>query len=619
MPGTRVQVDQQERFWEAIRNGASQRTAARVAGISESTAKRLLKKPSNGREYREVRRQRDIPESPLSPEEWSEEARRATEDFPFFCRRYFGVELSPWQVEASRRLIGLAESPDREFVVLNAPPGLGKSTLLVMLAGWWVVRDRTERILFISRAHSLAERNAMRLRRALERSSPAVGADACLAVDFGRFKPRMGEMWKRDEYVVEQMDGSPIEEKEPTVSSFGFDSEWIGNRLTKILGDDLDSTKTIRSMEIVEKNRDIFDNELEPRVEPRGLMAICQQRLGSFDFSDHCLSKVVLPDDDGSDEDPDGTSQYGHIIYKAHYEDRCEGRASHRADSPPYPDGCLLDPRRLPWRDVRKVMNNPSRFKVVYQQEDAAASDALVQRIWVDGGYSPSGEKHIGCWDPDRGVWELPVRHDGTSALDGPVIGVVTVDPSPTRFWSIQAWVYHPASEQRFLLDLHRERMEAPEFLDWSQSLGSFTGIVEDWWQAFRRLGVPLSYVIVERNAAQRFMLQYDHFHRWMRTRQVSVLAHETTNNKAHPDYGVQMLGPKWRHGQVRLPGKLGMSRIASMRLVDEVLRWPHSATTDCVMGQWFLEHAIATYAIGVQEEDASTEAWTPAWLRGAA
>lgn len=592
MGGQRITQSQKDHFWSLRAQGWSIASAAREAGFSIGSAKGLEKKRSNGADYIRAKAEKkaNIPDAPVPLDEVCPEAKAALADETgfLFCKRYLGVELVPWQVEAWGHMEASWASRDREFLCENAAPGAGKSLKGVAFAAKLVVLDRSVRVLFISRAHSLAERNSRRLRRLLERTSPPVGAESTLSADFGRFKPRYGgDVWQASQFVVEQMDGAPIDEKEPTASAFGFDSEWLGNRLDFVFGDDLDSTRSIRNMEIVEGNREIFDNELEARLEPGGLFVIAQQRLGAFDFSNHVLSKVTPPEDDDGETDRVGVAQYKHVIFKAHYDDRCTPE-HHRPGALPYPEGCLLQPDRLSWRDIRKAMNNPQRFKVVYQQEDAGAEEALVQKIWVEGGRAPDGTTYLGCWDKDRGSWELP------QGLTPGMLGIVTVDPSPTRYWSVQAWAVHPDTEQRFLLDLHREKMTAPDFLDWSTTGNCFIGLADEWWQRFQLLGVKLSHVIVERNAAQRFMLQYDFFHRWQRLRGLNVVEHETTRNKSDPNYGIQMLAQVWKYGQVRLPGRqMDHGRIASMRLVDEVTRWPNTSTDDCVLGQWFLEHNL--------------------------
>src|SRR5690606_8152732 len=135
------------------------------------------------------------------------------------------------------------------------------------------------------------------------------------------------------------------------------------------------------------------------------------------------------------------------------------------------PHGCLLQPNRLSWRDVRKAMADPQKFAVVYQQEDEAQTNALVQKVWIDGGLGNDGKLYIGCSDKDRGIAEPP------RGLTPPVYSIATADMSPTRYWAIQWWAYHPATNQRFLLDLIRQVMEAPDFLDWDHYSSSFVGV----------------------------------------------------------------------------------------------------------------------------------------------
>jgi hypothetical protein len=596
------------------RAGCTQSEIGRRVGLDRGTVKAIVNgvAANNGQEWVAARSDVVVP-GPRRPDQWCSEAVVALGDRSgfLFCKRYFGIELSPWQRVSWETMEDLWDSVDREFLCENAAPGLGKSTVKVAFAAKRIVVDRAVRVLFISRAQSLAERNTMRLRRALERTSPAVGALATLSGDFGRFKPSgAGDVWRKHEFVVEQSDGTPIEEKEPTVSSFGFDAEWLGNRLDLMFGDDLDSTRSIRNFETVQVNRQIFDDELEPRLEGGGLMAITQQRLGPFDFSSHALSKQVLFDDDGVSDEVDSEPQYRHLVFKAHYDDRCRGIETHRPDAPPWPEGCLLDPRRLTWRDIRKAMNSRRRFAVVYQQEEADESDALVPRLWVDGGRGTDGVDYPGCWDKNRGLAEVP------EGLVAPNLSVVTCDPSPTRFWSIQWWLVNAPTEQRFLLDLVRQAMDAPDFLDFDMNEGRFTGLLEEWWQRSADMGSPFSHLIVEANAAQRFMLQYDLFRKWATQRKVLVIPHQTHRNKSDPEFGVQSLASLYKFGRVRLPGRQGADpgRVASMKLVDEVTRWPQGATDDCVMAEWFLEWNLPNLTGSVSGK--SQRRHVPSWMR---
>jgi hypothetical protein len=89
-------------------------------------------------------------------------------------------------------------------------------------------------------------------------------------------------------------------------------------------------------------------------------------------------------------------------------------------------------------------------------------------------------------------------------------------------------------------------------------------------------------------------MLQIRHVQRWATRHKVTIIGHETHRNKSDPKMGVQTIGQIWKHGQVRLPGK-GMGRVVSLKLVDEVTRYPGGTYDDQVLAQWFGEWNLPT------------------------
>lgn len=544
---------------------------------------------------------------PIPVGELSEPARRALGDFGFFQRRYFGRIATPWQEMAAERVVGLLESPEKEFAVVNAPPGSGKSTTFTLdIPAWVTVRNRAIRGQIGSKVESSARRYTMRLRRAFERTTPiraeaealarglALDAEATLIDDFGLFRPPgHDEMWSAGAFVVLQHGEVLIDEKEPTWSAYGMDSGFLGMRYDLVIWDDLVDKLVIRTAESRQAQREWWDDVAEKRLEPGGLLVLQGQRMGADDLYRYALDKREPPDDDEPDleegePEPEGRRKYHHVIFKAHYPELCEGR--HRRDDPYYPDGCLLDPRRLSWRELRQEMANPrNNFEVIYQQEDIAPGNVLVDPLWVTGGTDPvTHVEYPGCVDRDRDICELP---DG---LFGDLISVATADPSPTKYWSIQWWVVRCVDGQpyeRYLMDHERRAMDAPSFLDWNNATQSFSGVMDAWQARSVDLGHPITTWIVEANAAQRFMLQYEHVRRWLAQWRVDLIPHQTARNKSDPQFGVQTLGPLWRHGLIRLPGKpRAAGWLASAKLIEEVTRWPGWSTDDCVMAHWFCE-----------------------------
>jgi len=153
--------------------------------------------------------------------------------------------------------------------------------------------------------------------------------------------------------------------------------------------------------------------------------------------------------------------------------------------------------------------------------------------------------------------------------------------------------------------------MDAPDFLDFNYNAGGFTGVMEDWQNASEIMGFPITHWIVEANACARFLLQYDHVRRWQALHSVNIMPHTTHRNKSDKDFGVETIAPHYKFGRIRLPGK-GNGKVVSMRLIDEVTRYPHGRTDDCVMAQWFFEWQLPNI---YNPTPTARAAWRPSWV----
>ena len=620
---------QKEKFWSLREAGFSQVDSARKAGFSTATARRLETREKHnvrGVEIQLVRAQDELP-NPKKDYELSAEAKRALEDFAYFQERYFGRIAAPWQKEAAESIVKLLDTNNEEYVVINAPPGSGKTVTFVHdIPAWLTCRNRAIRGMIGSATMSLAKRNLMRLKRTFERIEPekaetnalrrgdALDAVSTLSQDFGRFRPMDKEVWTNEAFIVMQPDETgAISEKEPTWSAYGIDTSFIGGRYDFVMWDDLVDPRKMRTLEQKEALQDVYQDVCETRLEPGGLLVLQGQRISSDDLYRFALDMTapgISDDDDEMYEEGELTAKIGdkrdgkkyhHIIFKAHYEEQCDP-AQHKKSASPYPHGCLLVPRRIPWSKINTLMaNRGERFTVLYQQQDVDPTEVLVPNAWVYG----HGE-FVGCIDKHRDRLEIPAGLN-----PGSCYSIATADPSPTNFWSVQWWIYDPASEKRYLIDLLRRKMDAPDFLDFSSDQGKFVGVMNDWQDASNILGFPITTWIVEANAAQRFLLQYDHVKRWRSLHNVDIIPHTTGRNKSDANYGVETIAPHWRFGRVRLPGR-GDGKTVSMRLVDEVTKYPHGRTDDCVMAEWFFEWNLPQLSL---PSAAQTSSWRPSWV----
>jgi hypothetical protein len=576
-----------EDYFSARDRGLAVEAAARRAKISAAAAYRFERgdQSSQGLEAAALLGVNSVAgnlvNAPLSPE-----AQASLEDFALFRLRYFGRKSTQWQVRAAYELLRAVQSPEREYVVINAPPGSGKSTLFTCdIPTWLLVKDRSIRIQIGSRTERQARMYVSRIKKALERDAPlradsdsleagtAFDAEACIQDDFGAFKPEgRSDLWRADALVARQLDGVSLDDKEPSVSAWGQDSGFLGGRFDVVIWDDLVDKKNTKTADSKVNLREWWGTEAETRLEPRGALILQGQRIAHDDLYRFCLDQKTVND----------MPKYRHIVFQAHDDDRCQ--KIHDDKALPWPDGCLLDPHRLPMKMLDTIRtNSPRIYEVQYQQNEGDAAGGLVDKIWITGGVDKYGYDAPGCLDDQRGYGVVPVN-----LRDGNGWSFVTVDPSPTEWWGIIWWVYDWTTENRYAVDLIRRKMDPQDFLSMNLDDGTFSGLCEDLRKQAIMQGAPLTHIIVETNAAQRWLLSQPHVQRWMEVTGIIFVPHTTSVNKADPKYGVESIGDLFRQGKIRLPNLDIESRNKSQALVDEAVKYPDHDTTDMVMSTWF-------------------------------
>ena len=232
--------------------------------------------------------------------------------------------------------------------------------------------------------------------------------------------------------------------------------------------------------------------------------------MGANDLYRYCLDMEVVEIEEADDADadgvalrdaPDGTKRkYHQILFKAHYEELCQGKATHQLSADPWPQGCLLSPRRVSWRETLVVPEEPSR----HLRPGLPARGCEPRR-------GPGGPRV----DPRPRQWSRLLgqgtRPPGVPPnLASPSYSIVSVDPSPTRYWGITWWLYNEPSDQWFLIDLEKRSLDAPDFLDWNSNEGRFTGLMDEWQRASRDIGIPITHWIsrTQRRSAVPLRLQ---------------------------------------------------------------------------------------------------------------
>lgn len=605
------------RYFEHRNSGHGIEASARKANLGVSTAYRFERgdQTSGGLEAAAILGITNVAGN-LVDQPLSAEALKALEDFAFFRRRFFGRRSMPWQERAAYEVLRLHETTDREYIVMNEPPGSGKSTLFTHdIPCWLIARDRSIRIQVGSRTERQARMYVGRIKRSLERDAPlradtdsleagvAFDADACLQDDYGAFRPEgRSDMWRAEGLTVRQLDGASLDDKEPTVSAWGMDSGFLGGRFDLVVWDDLADRKNSSTPDGRAILQDWWDTEAETRLEPRGLLLLQGQRINASDLYRYCLDKSTL----------DESKKYRHIVYQAHDEERCQDVH----DGPhvkPWPDGCLLDPHRLPWKFLQTIKhNNPRSFEVMYQQKDGAGQHGLIEQAWIEGGTDSDGYQAPGCLDRERPIGEVPAH-----LRDGRGWSFVTVDPSPTEWWGIIWWVYDPETNRRYAIDVHRRRLNPEQFLSLDLDTGEFSGLLTDMRAQATEQGAPFGHVVFEVNAAQRWFLSQPHVQRYSKATGIVFVPHTTSVNKADPKFGFESIGDYFRQGYIRLPWQTPTSRLRVQPLIDEGLKYPEGDTDDLLMSVWFHTLAVRDFYTP-RNADGLYRMERPAWLGGA-
>jgi len=587
-----------DRYWNLRREGKmSPERAAKEAGFSAATAYRLERSiKSSTPATRERKKQEGLP-NPRSWEELSPDPKEALRDINVFCELYFARRPSPWRYDAAMRTVELLQAPEKEFIVANVFPGIGKTTFWTHDLPAWLVAGggvldpsigRAIRIMIGAFGKKVSTHNVMRLRRTFDLRRPFYDktqrreAEAVMAIDFGRFRPdaAAGEesVWTQDQFLVAQLGEYDVYEKEPTVQAASRESGFLGERVDLAVWDDLANRQNSHNPEIADALGEWVEDEAETRVEPGGLFTLVGQRLSALDIYRNRLDKRELADDGVE------TQVYHHVVYPAHNEETCDG--SHRQWDLKL-EGCLTDETRFNSRDLVRHQTGRN-FRTVYQQEDNDPGRILVLPLWLDGGTDPDGYDSPGCWDDDREFFQHP---KGV----GDLVNYCVVDPSVSGWWAIEWWAIQPQTKVRYLIAGWRKRLKWGEFLDWDPLRSRHVGLMNQVQDASIAGGQPIRVWVVEQVSAFKGLFQFEHFRTWkLKNPFVSVIPHETQRNKNDEHIGVDALMPMiYRSGMKRLPRAGVDARNYLHSKIHELTNYPNSTTYDTVMADWMGEANI--------------------------
>lgn len=447
------------------------------------------------------------------------------------------------------RLIQNATAKSRALILY--PAGHGKTTLVsTLLPIWAVCRNPDIRIAIIAKNTTDGES----IMRAIQ--SEFVDNEA-LVRDFGPFKSdEEGKAWSLSRIDVA---GRTRRDRSSTIAMFGSSSrDVLGYRTDWSICDDVVTGDNSLTPDSRQKMRNWFDLAVEtgPEFPERSRLTVVGTRFHPNDLYGDLLELV----------------NEGVEIYATQHEDAIVDEEKR----------LTLWPEVWPWKALmkKKVITGTLNFNKRYRNIAVDPSRMVFKEEYVKGG-TIGNVVYQGVLDKQYRIGDYADNWKRAGGFD-PAIGGskhakfcahVTLAAGSCKHHERCYWV----------IDLERDQWTLPQQ-------------VELILQKHRQYGLMTSQV--EANSYQAGLLEA--IERKMRETDVAykIEPHYTNRvNKPDPELGVQSMAPWIERGAFHIPWGDAHSQRRMQQLVDELVMYPDSRTTDTVMALWFAWRALEVAA----------------------
>lgn len=466
------------------------------------------------------------------------------------------------------------DAGDPNFVVVNTPPGFGKSTTLTMnYVTYRICQDPSVRILVVSKTQTMAKKFVHAIQARL--TSPMY---ADLIRDFAPpegFDKAQGAVWRADQLYV----GGAAEaaakrgmgaQKDPTVEAVGMGGHIYGIRADLII---LDDCVTLDNVGQVENQIDWIQQEVMSRVDDSGRMIVVGTRVAPVDLYTELVNPKRYPEEE---------SAWTYLSQPAVLE---------MAEDPK--DWVTLWPRSNERKPGEKAEADEDGLYPKWTGESLARVRRRIQpRTWamvymqqqVDEEAVFPARDVQGCVNGMRIPGNLHAGYEGGGLDKGQDWYMIAgMDPATvTGFTAITVYGFNRRTHKRRVVDVINRRLTPDAMVNTMKDVTIRYGV--DEWR-------------VEKNAFQAFLTQTKEVVQFMASRGVLLREHHTgAYNKWSPDFGVAamaMLFRGWeeKNNMIELPAK---NNEGVRALIEQLVVWapelPKTQKTDAVMSLWFAE-----------------------------
>jgi len=457
----------------------------------------------------------------------------------------FVREFSPYGDFPEHKRSWMQAFLDERRLLLNVPPGHGKSELfMIWVPIWLICRDRDVQILLVSNSADDAGNWALEVSGQLEHNEELVNA-------YGRFKPENVGDQKWTSKGVFSVTGRKKKRKgaQFTMESRGMGGRVLGRRADFVIVDDPTKQEDAESPATRVSQLKHLRQQVFTRAEPEGAewkggrIVVIGQRVHMLDL-------------------------YGELEKQEWERGPKEGERLWHIEKYPavlsWEKKETLWPEKWPWDEIELAyvtVGGANAFETMYQQNPMPEGSALVTQAIINS-----------CKDWNRpGGKGYRTRKDALPAI----VRVMSVDPSPSKFNGIVVGDIAVSKDSFTFAVMHVASMKA--------------GIQQVKAECDRLMALY---------KPDYFIFEESGFLMWMREdpwfveieNQVRFIRHKTGVNKNSMEYGVQSLAGDFEFQRISLPYGDDAGRRMTDILANEALQYPDGDTYDTLMALWFVK-----------------------------
>lgn len=492
--------------------------------------------------------------------------------FPEFCAEFLHQPLWEhqmrwWDILQGDEPRSLHENMrwsqgDHQMLLLNVPPGFGKSmTITVNYVMWRVCRDPNIRVLIISASEKMAKKFLYAIKQRMV--NPAY---SLLQQKFGPEGGFRGtaESWTATEIYLGQKDDG---EKDPTIQALGMGGQIYGARADLIIVDDA----------VLLKNAQHYEDQIDwltqdvitrlPEGDPNAKLIVVGTRVASVDL----YSRLR---DEFRDEDDEPVFTYFAQPAVLEYAESPDDWVSLWPETHDH-DGNVVPKWSGRHLKQRREKVRPATWAMVYQQLDVS-EDSTFDPVLVQN--SVQGMRKPGPLMDGDAFWNRPGGGRGCFVVAG-------LDPAAAGYTAAVVLAVDRQARRIFVLDVYNKANINPR---------AMRDLIEKWTIRYH-----VNEWQIEENAFQRFLVQDDEVRGFLFSRGVVLKGHHTTGRgvgaKLDPDLGVASMASLFEpdasgRAMVQLPcANSSFPGVAS--LVEQLIAWQpgvKSLRQDTVMAFWF-------------------------------